>query len=193
VAILRMTYTTTTIQTIDITDNTLTRSEISKIADKALDNVNPEDAATDAYWEWDLPPVAKGEASAPPIDYYQETPFGRAATNGHIILFERSPIAAKTDEAWIDFTERTINITKLIDSDFCSLPLHQGLFAAVFEPFRKIKGLKVLGKDALSPAHLVVDGNIIAVIMPVQLKGEPKTVFQFNKERKKERKKEKLK
>jgi hypothetical protein len=188
-ATIKIIYTVEVVHKVDIADETLTRDDIEKVVCKILRDVIPGNA-TESDWQWEKRPIPKGSRDRPPMDWYQETAFGRAATNGHCVLFERSPIAAKTERDWIDPKALPINIGKQINNGFHALPLHHGLFSKAFSRFAKIEGLEVRGEGPELLGYLILDGQLIACLMPVKLRprapGKTRGVFRFNKVKKKQ-------
>jgi hypothetical protein len=181
---LKIIYTVEVTREVDIDDETLTRDEIQSAVHKILGDVIPENIQG-SDWQWEERPIPKGSTSSPPPDWYQNTPFGRAATNGHCILFERSPIAAKTEPDWIDPEAPPINIGKSISIEFQTLPLHYGLFSKDFSKFARIEGLEVRGEGPESLGYLILNGELVACLMPVKVRrsvtGKSRSVFRFNK------------
>ena len=175
-------YTVEELKTVKIEDFTLSEGEIERLAEAEVNKVLPGDQ--DSYeWEWEREPKAKGSQISPPSDWYVDTPFGKAATNGHCIMFERSPIVLRTGHHWLDAPGGNINIAGLLNAQFKSFPLHCGYFDKVFSPFSRLEGLEVRGEGPGKMAYLIFKGELIACLMP--RRDSPDDVanrIQFNRE-----------
>ena len=178
---LKIRYTIEEYKTVDVKDFTLSKGEIEMLAETTIDEVLPGDQ--DSYeWEWEREPKAKGSQISPPIDWYVETPFGKAATNGHCILFERSPIVLRTEPLWLDAPGRKINIAGLLKAEYKSFPFHCGYFDKVFSPFQQLEGLEVRGEGPDCMAYLIFKGELIACLMPRRdVPTDASNRFQFNR------------
>jgi hypothetical protein len=181
VARIKVTYTIEEYKTIKVEDFTLTEEEIETLADQEVEKILPGDQ--DSYsWKWESEPKAKGSQVSPPTDWYVEMPFGKAATNGHCVMFERSPIVLKTEPYWLDAPGKKINIAGLLNAEFKSFPLHCGYFDKVFSPFQRLKGLEVRGEGPDSMAYLIFEGELIACLMPRRdVLSDIGNRFQFNR------------
>lgn len=115
----------------------------------------------------------------PPKYYYEDTPYGKAATNGQCIIFERSPVVARTSRWW--FNPKEGPIASSIKADFRSFPLHYGYFNYQFSPFLALNGLEVRGEGVEQLAYLILNGDLIACLMPMEANAiAAKCRFQFN-------------
>ena len=115
----------------------------------------------------------------PPKYYYEETPYGRAATNGQCVIFERSPVVARTSRWW--FNPKEGPIASAIKDGFRSFPLHHGYFNYQFSPFLALNNLEVRGEGVEGLAYLILNGGLIACLMPMETSATAsKCRFQFN-------------
>lgn len=181
---LKVTWTMTEIIEVPIKDFSLTAVEIRKKADTLQESVAAV-GCDESDAKWVTEPKAKGSKNEPPEDFYFETSAGLFATNRHIAVKNNFPFRPnytiggahwmkpiKDPRAYEDFE-------KILAADFKALPAHSGWFSRLYAPLLKL-GLDVRGENETSAGYLLLKGELVGVLMPLNRQGLPsEKSFQF--------------
>lgn len=177
---LRVSYTVTELVDVEIKDYTLTAAQIKKYATVAMESHVP--ICEDCSFEWVKEPKAKGSSNRPPEDFYFQTSAGIFAANPHIVVKKGFPFPhgfTIGDTHWVEPSRAKATIGKILAIDFRSLPAHKGWFSALFKPLLKL-GLDVRGEDKTSLGYLLLKGELVGMLMPLDSQGpRRRKAFQF--------------
>lgn len=152
---------------IEIPDG-LTSHEIDEFAEKEVKECLPTNV-DDWFYDFEYRrPKGIDEFPEPPESFWVTIDKFTVVTNGHLILLKNCPIRPDFQVSWLK--KDASAFIKIFDSDYKSLPLHLGWFQAKYaKPFEKL-GVKVLGKDKISPGYIFWENQLIAVLMPCETK-----------------------